>query len=76
MKKITISLEEDILHFVDKQAQGNRSGYINALLVERRRSFLEAELIAALQRDAEDPDYQAEIEAWDSVVGDGVDASE
>ena len=75
MKKITISLEDDILHFVDKQAQGNRSGYINALLAERRRSFLEAELIAALQRDAEDPDYQAEIEAWDSVAGDGVDAS-
>jgi len=30
-------------------------------------------MIAALKQDAEDPEYQvAEIAAWDSVAGDGI----
>ncbi|MBD1941031.1 CopG family transcriptional regulator, partial [Coleofasciculus sp. FACHB-712] len=29
MQKVTISLEDDILRFVDRQAKGNRSAYIN-----------------------------------------------
>ena len=74
MQKVTITLEEDILRFVDEQAKGNRSGYINALLTKHRRRVLEAEIIAALKEDAEDPSYQSEIAAWDSVVGDGIDA--
>lgn len=74
MVKVTITLEEEILRFVDKHAQGNRSGYINKLLAEHRRQMLEAEMIAALKRDAEDPEYQAEIAVWDSVVGDGINA--
>ncbi|HLO86334.1 MAG TPA: CopG family transcriptional regulator [Nostocaceae cyanobacterium] len=74
MVKVTITLEEDILRFVDRYAKGNRSAYINALLAQHRRQILEAEMIAALKRDAEDPEYQAEIAAWDSVVGDGINA--
>nr|WP_236117149.1 CopG family transcriptional regulator [Hassalia byssoidea] len=69
-------MEEDILQFIDRQAQGNRSGYINALLSEHRRRILEAEMIASLKQDAEDPEYQAEIAAWDNVVGDGINARE
>ncbi|AFZ25529.1 hypothetical protein Cylst_3379 [Cylindrospermum stagnale PCC 7417] len=76
MIKATITLEEANLRFVDKYAQGNRSAYINALLAERRRQTLEAEMIAALKQDAEDPEYQAEIAAWDHVVGDGINARE
>ena len=74
MIQVTVTLEEDILEFLDRQAQGNRSNYINAVLVEHRRRILEAEMIAALKQDAEDPEYQAEISAWDSVVGDGINA--
>jgi hypothetical protein len=33
---------------------------------------LEAEMIAALKQDAEDPEYQAEIAVWNSVAGDGI----
>jgi hypothetical protein len=33
---------------------------------------LEAEMIAALKQDAEDPEYQAEIPVWNSVAGDGI----
>ncbi|NMF66257.1 type II toxin-antitoxin system MazE family antitoxin [Brasilonema octagenarum] len=76
MIKVTITLEEDVLQFIDQQAQGNRSGYINALLTQHRRRILEAEMIAALKQDAEDSEYQAEIAAWDNVVGDGINARE
>ena len=76
MVKVTITLEEDILQFIDRQGQGNRSGYINALLSEHPRRLLKAEMIASLKQDAEDPEYQAEIAAWDNVVGDGINARE
>lgn len=76
MQKVTITLEDDILQFVDQQAQGNRSAYINALLAEYRRRIIEAQMIAALKEDAQNPEYQAEIAAWDSVVGDGINACE
>jgi hypothetical protein len=33
-------------------------------------------MIAALLKDAEDQDYLEEIALWDSVVGDGINASE
>jgi protein-L-isoaspartate O-methyltransferase len=72
MMKVTITLEEDILRFIDQQAKGNRSGYINALLAEQRRKILEAEIIAALQEDAKDLEYQNEISDWDNVAGDGI----
>ncbi|MBC5795719.1 MAG: CopG family transcriptional regulator [Sphaerospermopsis sp.] len=74
MMKVTITLEEDILKFIDQQAKGNRSAYINAILAEQRRKILEAEIIAALQEDAKDLDYQNEISAWDHVAGDGINA--
>ena len=74
MRKVTITLEEDILRFIDQQAKGNRSGYINALLAEQRRKILEAEIIAALQKDAKDLEYQNEISDWDNVAGDGINA--
>ena len=74
MMKVTITLEEDILRFIDQQAKGNRSGYINALLAEQRRKILEAEIIAALQEDAKNLEYQNEISAWDNVAGDGINA--
>lgn len=72
MLKVTVTIDNDILQFVDEQAQGNRSGYINSVLAEHRRCILEAETIAALKQDTEDTEYQAEIAAWDSVVGDGI----
>ena len=74
MMKVTITLEEDILRFIDQQAKGNRSGYINALLAEQRRKILEAEIIAALEEDAKDLEYQNEISDWDNVAGDGINA--
>ncbi|MBN3877841.1 MAG: type II toxin-antitoxin system MazE family antitoxin [Nostoc sp.] len=76
MLKVTISLEKDILQFVDQYAQGNRSAYINTLLAEHRRRILAAEMITALMQDVKDAEYQAEIAAWDGVAGDGINARE
>lgn len=73
-KKIAVTLDEDLVAFLDVQANGNRSEYLNTLLAQQRKLCLEAELIAALKDDFEDPDYQAEVAAWDSVAGDGIDA--
>ena len=78
--KVTITLDDDILAFVDRQAAvstktNNRSNYISTVLAAHRRSVLSAEMIAALKIDASDPDYQAEVTAWDCVAGDGIDAA-
>ena len=76
-KKITISLDDEILVFVDKEASTrglpvNRSGYINAVLAAERSRRLELELIAAYTRDAQDPNWRQEAAEWDSLAGDGI----
>ena len=71
--KIAVSLDEELIAFLDEQAS-NRSEYLNSLLVEQRSKVLKAQMIAALRADEEDAEYQAEIAAWDVVVGDGLDA--
>jgi hypothetical protein len=76
MSEITIQLEDNLLNFLDQQAPGNRSGYINTLLAAQRQRILEKEMIAALKQDAKNPKYQADIAEWDNVVGDGIDAKE
>ncbi|MBD2195491.1 MULTISPECIES: type II toxin-antitoxin system MazE family antitoxin [Calothrix] len=77
-KKVTITIDDDILAFIDRKAASvgdtpNRSSYINSVLAKHRRTVLEAEMIAALKEDAKNPEYQAEIAAWDSVAGDGIE---
>ncbi len=73
-QKIAVSLDESLVAFLDRIAQGNRSEYLNKLLAQHQRQVLQAELIAALKEDSEDLDYQREIQLWDSVIGDGIDA--
>lgn len=77
-RKVTITLEDDVLDFVDQEAaregRPNRSGFINRVLAREKRRALQAELEAAYRRDARDPAYQEEIAAWDAVAGDGIDA--
>ena len=61
MQKVTITLDDEILSFVNRQAKGNRSSYINALLKEKYHGILEQEMIAALQEDVNSLEYQTEI---------------
>ena len=78
-KKVTITLDDEILAFVDRQAaasgnKANRSAYINAVLTQVRQQYTQEELRAAYQRDAQDAAYREEVALWDVVVGDGIDA--
>jgi hypothetical protein len=73
-QKIAITLDQELVSFIDLQAQGNRSDYLNSLIIQERRKILTDEIITALQEDIQDPEYQAEIAQWDRLAGDGIDA--
>jgi Arc/MetJ-type ribon-helix-helix transcriptional regulator len=73
-QKIAVTIDRELISFIDRQAQGNRSDYLNSLITQERRKILADEIIAALQEDAQDPEYQAEIAEWDRLAGDGIDA--
>jgi len=71
--KVSITLDDEVLDFVDRSTS-NRSSFINNLLwQEKRRIFLQ-ELEDAYKDQANDPEFQAEIAVWDIVVGDGLNA--
>ncbi len=72
-QKVAITLDRELLAFIDRQANGNRSDYLNTLITQERRKILAQETIAALQADLQDPEYRAEIAAWDRLAGDGID---
>ena len=74
MREITIRLEDDLLEFIDRHADGDRDAYLATLLTQYRRWTIQQEMIHALQVETQDPDYLAEIALWDSVAGDGIDA--
>jgi metal-responsive CopG/Arc/MetJ family transcriptional regulator len=71
--KISITLDEDVLEFVDRSSQ-NRSQFINEILSQAKKSQLLKDLADAYTELAEDPEYQAELKLWDVTVGDGIDA--
>ncbi len=73
-QKIAITIDRKLLSFLDDRSQGNRSEYLNSLLIQERRKILADEIIAALEEDNLDPEYQAEIAEWDRLAGDGIDA--
>ena len=72
--KIAITLDPDVLKFLDSQAEDNRSDYINSILKNKQEELLRLQTITALQEDASDPEYLAELKAWDTVAGDGFNA--
>jgi hypothetical protein len=72
-QKVTLSLDKELIEFLDLQAN-NRSEYLNELLVQHRSQVLAHQIKTALQEDLNDPDYLSDIQDWDAVVGDGLDA--
>jgi metal-responsive CopG/Arc/MetJ family transcriptional regulator len=71
--KVSITLDREVLEFVDRSSQ-NRSQFINEILSREQKRRSLQELANAYTELAEDPEYQAEIELWDVTVGDGIDA--
>ena len=72
-KKIGITLDDEVLEFVDGLAS-NRSSFINNILLKEKKRVLMKELADAYKDQANDPDFQEEISVWDVTVGDGLNA--
>lgn len=71
-KKVSITLDDEILDFVDRLST-NRSSFINKVLrEEKRRIFLE-ELADAYTDQENDPKFHQATTDWDVTVGDGLD---
>ena len=72
-KKVSITLDDTILDFVDRLAS-NRSSFINEILWKEKRRIMMQELENAYKEQGSDPDFQEEISVWDVAVGDGLNA--
>lgn len=72
-KKVSITLDDEILHFVDQRAS-NRSSFINRILWEEKKRIFIEDLANAYEEQAKDLEFQEEIAAWDITVNDGLDA--
>ncbi len=70
--RTTITLDDEIFAFLNQVAGDNRSAYINQLLQQERNNFLKQTLIKANLEEAEDMDYQEELQAWESTLSDGL----
>lgn len=70
--KISITLDDEIVKFVDSQGS-NRSKTINSLLTRVLQEQLKADLKAAYIDQNNDPNFWSEFELWDSTIGDGLD---
>ena len=73
--RILVSLEEASLEFLDKVTK-NRSEYINDLIREKQKQAFEQKLEADYREQSNDPEWQAEVELWDCVAGDGLDIAD
>jgi len=69
---MTITLDDDVFVFLNNVASSNRSAYINQLLKQERNNSLQEALRKANQEEAEDIDYQEELQEWDSTLSDGI----
>jgi len=72
-KKVSITLDDEVLDFVDRLAS-NRSSFINDVLWQEQKRIFMKELADAYKDQASDPALQAEIAAWDTAAGDGLNA--
>lgn len=72
-KKVSITLDNEVLEFVD-QLSSNRSSFINKVLQKEKQQLFMKDLENAYKEQANDSEYQEEMAVWDVTVGDGIDA--
>jgi 23S rRNA U2552 (ribose-2'-O)-methylase RlmE/FtsJ len=72
-KKVSITLDDEVLSFVD-QLTSNRSHFINKILQREKQRIFLAELKAAYTDQSCDPESLSEVAVWDAVAGDALDA--
>lgn len=71
-KKISISVDDDVLVFVDKQS-ANRSSFINDILHAEKQKLFEKELAQAYIDQSNDPEFREEFLVWDAAIADGLE---
>jgi hypothetical protein len=72
-KKVSITLDDEVLNFVDRLAS-NRSSFINGVLLKEKQRILMKELEDAYREQSRDPEFQKDMSVWDVAVGDGLNA--
>ena len=72
-KKISITLDDEVLKFVDQLAN-NRSSFINDILLKEKKRIFMKELEDAYKEQVNDSEFQEEISAWDVTAVDGLNA--
>jgi len=72
-KKVSITLDDEVLNFVDRLAV-NRSSFINDILWKEKRRIFMQELEDAYKEQVNDPMFQEEISLWDVTAEDGLNA--
>lgn len=70
-KKISISINNELLEYVDRESQ-NRSAFINLCIEEARARRKQEALKAAYLDQEQDPQFWSEFELWDNTIGDGI----
>jgi metal-responsive CopG/Arc/MetJ family transcriptional regulator len=72
-KKVSITLDDEVLSFVDRLAS-NRSSFINDILWKEKKRIFMQELEDAYKEQVNDPMFQEEIGLWDVTAEDGLNA--
>ena len=70
-RKISITLDEAVLDFIDSQTN-NRSQLINRILNDFKQQQALKELEAAYIEQSQDEDEITEIRLWDAAIADGL----
>ncbi len=71
--RTTVTLEDDAFTFLEKAGGKNKSAFVNRLLLEEKKRSLKKAILKANREEAEDTEYQQELDEWDQTLSDGLD---
>lgn len=72
-KTISITLDDEVLEFVDHLAS-DRSSFINKILWQEKTRRLRQELAEAYTAQSNDPEFQQDLLVWDMTADDALNA--
>lgn len=72
-KKVSITLDDEVLEFVD-QLSSNRSSFINTVLQKEKQQLFMKALKNAYKEQADDLAFQEEMAVWNVTTDDGLNA--
>ena len=70
-ERITITLDKEVLAFLESKAKGDLSAYINSILKAEKQRIIAEQIFKANQEEAEES-YQEELADWDITLSDGL----